>query len=396
MSLTPKSAGRDLYGGANALLSMPSVSGSSGSSGSGFSLSPYLQAATGLLDALDSGPFSSSISFDDDGRMQVEPTWWDENINKGRLNQLKAQAQAYNNSLDQYDQQYQLQLDAFNYNKELSNRQQDLAEESYYNGTINQAKQLAQLGINPASQGGSISGAAMSGGSSVNAGSASAGNTNTPEAGGMNLEALSILASLSSQREELDIAKYNAETSRISANASAESSLASADNIRAITDFLDANGYLPGQFTSTPEGVRTSKIFDIGNVLVAALVGYFSGRKGGKKPPRGKGSSGSGSSVPLSLPSPTGSPSSVPNPYYEDNGMYEEMDDTTYAIPETIGIGDIGRVLTEASQYRKSKQYSKFWSDVSSVLKDANLPEISLGVGFALRMLPMLFGAPIM
>ena len=395
MSLKPNFAGRDLYGGANALLSMPSVSGSSdtGSSGSGFSIMPYLNAATSILGSLDAGPFSSSINFDDDGRMQVVPTWWDENINKGRLNQLKAQAQAYNNSLDQYDQQYQLQKDAFEFNKDLSNRQQDLAEESYYNGTINQAKQLSQLGINPASQGGSISGATMSGGSSIQSGSASAGNTNTPETGGMNLEALSVLASISAKQSELQIAKYNAETSRISANAGAENALASAENIKVMTDFFKTHGYLASPYAGTPTSVNTDRAFKIGSTIVSMLIGYFLGK--GKKPPKDD----SGSGTPHAVPKGTGkvidaeweeAPENSDLPLIVKAAQNDSVDE--YVFDGTLGIGDItdalSYILDETNKAaNKSADVARNRDLLKSLFKGASTGDVALGSSLALQMI---------
>ena len=352
----------------------------------------------GALTSLEGGLSAGDLTVNPDGTMSYKSNGWEEFFHGDRKNQNVAAVASYNQALKQYNEQFALQKDSYEFNKDLSTRQQNLAEESYYKGTLQQAAQLQQLGINPAAFGSQVSGQSMSGGSSIQSGSASSGNISAPNmsnGAGMDLSAISVLAGLKAKNEELAIAKYNAQTSRISANASAENSLASADNVRAMTNFLEANGYTASPYSSTPDGIRTSKVFDIGNVITSALIGYFSGKKGGKKPPKG-GSSGSGSFVPPPLPAPSGNTSSVPNPYYKDNGLYQEMDNSTYALPESFGIGDIGRVLTEASQYRKQKKYSQFWRDVSGVLKDANLPEISLGVTYVLRMIPMLIGAPIL
>ena len=45
----------------------------------------------------------------------------------------------YNRANQQYADQFGLQQSAFQFNKDLSERQQALAEDSYYNGTLRQA-----------------------------------------------------------------------------------------------------------------------------------------------------------------------------------------------------------------------------------------------------------------
>ena len=132
----------------------------------------------------------------------------------------------YNRANQQYADQFGLQQNAFQFNKDLSERQQALAEDSYYNGTLRQADQLQQLGINPASFGGSISGMSMSSGSSVSAGSTSASSNPSSrlEQKADILGLLTNLATVANQSKQVDIAQqnadtnqYNAETSRISA-----------------------------------------------------------------------------------------------------------------------------------------------------------------------------------
>ena len=127
---------------------------------------------------------------------------------------------AFDYNKEMSDKYFDLNKQNQEFNQNLANRQQDLSEESYRNGIVNEANQLRSLGINPASQGGSISGTTMQGGSNVgSAGSASSINP---------AEAMSTLASIMMQKQSIknqkeyndnmvDIARYNAETDRINA-----------------------------------------------------------------------------------------------------------------------------------------------------------------------------------
>ena len=152
--------------------------------------------------------FSSGYKYDDDGYITgYNQSDWDSFWGKTTEDEQRYAAE-YNQALKQYNQQYALQQAEFALNKDnllfnqnlatqqlgmqqemqvanlanmkfnqnLATQQQALSEESYRSGVLNQARQLQQLGINPASQGGSISGLSMQGGSNVanaSAGSAS-------------------------------------------------------------------------------------------------------------------------------------------------------------------------------------------------------------------------------
>ena len=95
--------------------------------------------------------------YDSDNQLSYRKSWLESLFGGGSSNQLAAEQ--------------------FNFNKQLALRQQDLSEESYYNGVVNQANQLKSIGINPASSGQFLSGASMSGGSAlgVNGSDSSAG-----------------------------------------------------------------------------------------------------------------------------------------------------------------------------------------------------------------------------
>lgn len=176
-------------------------------------------------------------TFNDDGSLGYKKGFLQSFFGGGNAEQL--QVHQYNQALKQYNEQFQFQKDQFDFNKgvsefnmNLANRQQAMQEEAYYNGVSNQAKQLGALGINPASQGQALSsGPSMSAGSNVSG--ASAGSTSATagfDAFGsskVGLDMLSLLASIKKMKsdekiadKQADIAQYNAETSRISAESS--------------------------------------------------------------------------------------------------------------------------------------------------------------------------------
>ena len=78
----------------------------------------------------------------------------------GLTDLFNAGYKVYNN-----ERNYQMQREQFEYNKDLSERQQNLSEESYYSGVLNDARQKKMLGINPASEGAALSSQSMTGGS---------------------------------------------------------------------------------------------------------------------------------------------------------------------------------------------------------------------------------------
>ena len=212
-----------------------------------------------------------------------------------------------------------LQTEAFNFNKNLATRQQNLAEESYYNGVRNHAAQLASLGINPAAQGGSLSGATMSGGSNVSAGSspsASAGSVGGVPSGSpsmrtpnpysgvakkqLQLSMLSYLMDMSLKKQNMDIQRYDAETRRLSAEsqigvgsstsslnkANAEATRINNERERGNLDYLRSIG-LTAQEWDTLDGLSISSsqaskisaglgLAGIGNILSSSSEGSSS------------------------------------------------------------------------------------------------------------------------
>ena len=176
------------------------------------------------------------VTMNPDGSVSVDQSGWDRFIH-GENTEEQMWALEFNNANKQYAQQYQLQKEAqaanlqnMQFNQNLANRQQALSEESYYNGVTNEARQLASLGINPASSGQSLSGGTMSGGSNVS-------GVSTPSASGRNpnsynvrakaqqqLQTLSVLAALSKQRSDIQLQDAQAEA--VLQNADTQSKLA--------------------------------------------------------------------------------------------------------------------------------------------------------------------------
>ena len=134
---------------------------------------------------------------------------------KGLLQGLLGGGSSQSLSAIQYNQALKRQntLDQFNMN--LSNRQQALSEESYYNGVSNQASQLRAQGINPASAGQSLSGMTMSGGSSAGSQSSLPDMTSAALSSQSSLTSmLSLLATISQNKESNKIAREQLELQR--------------------------------------------------------------------------------------------------------------------------------------------------------------------------------------
>lgn len=134
---------------------------------------------------------------------------------KGLLQGLLGGGSSQSLSAIQYNQALKRQntLDQFNMN--LSNRQQALSEESYYNGVSNQASQLRSQGINPASAGQSLSGMTMSGGSSAGSQSSLPDMTSAALSSQSSLTSmLSLLATISQNKESNKIAREQLELQR--------------------------------------------------------------------------------------------------------------------------------------------------------------------------------------
>ena len=152
------------------------------------------------------GLFKGKYKQNSDGTISYE---------KGLLQGLLGGGSSQDLSAIQYNQALKRQntLDQFNMN--LSNRQQALSEESYYNGVANQASQLRAQGINPASSGQSLSGMTMSGGSSAGSQSSLPDMTSAALSSQSSLTSmLSLLATISQNKESNKIAREQLELQR--------------------------------------------------------------------------------------------------------------------------------------------------------------------------------------
>lgn len=170
---------------------------------------------------------------DDKGEVQYGQNDWEQFWNwltGGESEDSSRWRLEFNAALAQYNQQYQLQKEAFDLNKQnqqfnqqLASDQFNMQKEAYYNGVLNQANQLRQLGINPASQGQISSGPSMSGGSNVgdiSAGSVPGRNPSVQVASKdmMKLQLLSTMMQYVMQKKQASIAQQDANTRSYSAH----------------------------------------------------------------------------------------------------------------------------------------------------------------------------------
>lgn len=218
----------------------------------------------------------------------------------------------YNTAIDQYNQQYALQKDAFAanksnmiFNQNLATDQFNLQKESYYNGLVNQARQMSSLGINPASVGGITSGPSVSGGSAspgVGSLGSPSGMSRISQVYNKKMMQMQMLAFLSDQKlkqGQLDVARANAAanvmnagSNRISAHASAGLSGANQAQVEEVTNFLKTNGYLPPSgYSNTQEGFNWSKVIGVGSALALGLQLYGNNKNNNNRP---SGRSGKG------------------------------------------------------------------------------------------------------
>ena len=152
------------------------------------------------------GLFKGSYKQNSDGTISYE---------KGLLQGLLGGGSSQSLSAIQYNQALKRQNTLDNFNMNLSNRQQALSEESYYNGVANQASQLRAQGINPASSGQSLSGMTMSGGSSAGSQSSLPDMTSAALSSQSSLTSmLSLLATISQNKESNKIAREQLELQR--------------------------------------------------------------------------------------------------------------------------------------------------------------------------------------
>lgn len=313
---------------------------------------------------------SNRFQMDNNGNITgYDQTNWQAFWNMGRMPTDVAQWIAeYNQANNQYQQQYALQKDAYEWNKAMQ-------EEAYYNGVLNEASQLSQLGINPASSGGSVSG--------TSAGSVSPGSASGRSAGAFHQaqksEMLASLLQYALQKKQVDIAEYNAETQRISANASAGLSGSQKDYQDALTKFFEENGATASPYSGTKEGVREQNVWKIvgGFLTGAAGAGLISKIKP-KDDNKNKKNDGNDDGPDDDGPAPgvVGEISMSPERYRQIYGDRDaastgiEPDTSLYLNPGLVNtirvLGKIGQNLT-----------GKDWSDLKKALEDANSQEVT-------------------
>lgn len=221
-------------------------------------------------------------------------------INNGALPEdVQQYLLEFNQAQQQYQQQYQLQKDAFDLNKQnlefnqnLSTRQQDFAENSWKNNITNSARQMATLGINPAASGSGISGPTMSGGSQVsgiNPGSVSGRSVQRFNNKATKIQLLSTLLQHAKDKKALDISQQEADTHRISALSQAGLADSTSSLNKATIEFFNKNGYMPGSgYGSTQSGFDKDHVFRIiTSVIGAGIFADFIKRHSGngKNPP---------------------------------------------------------------------------------------------------------------
>lgn len=188
--------------------------------------------------------FASGFTTDANGNITYNPSEWDK-FWKGKNNAIPEDIQRYviefNQANKQYQDQYNLQQQEFQLNKQnlefnqnLATQQQALAEESYYNGIRNQASQLSSLGINPAASGSSMSGGTMSGGSNVSgvpsSGRPTGRQIQTISTSQLKMQMLEKMMEYALTKRSLDIQQQNANTN--SANAVSDRMRAENDSSR--------------------------------------------------------------------------------------------------------------------------------------------------------------------
>lgn len=350
----PVVSGNPQFGVGNNSFSMPTWSLSSpvsslSDSGSNFSGSD-LGAILSGLGSIGDGLTSGSMSTNADGILSYSSNWWEKTFHKDRYNQNLAYVNSYNNAW------------------KLAQEQQELAE----NATLNNARQLSQLGINPAASGSGVSMSA-SGGSAPSVGSPYVGTSK-------GLEVLGLILNHAIQKEQLSIDKYNAETSRISADANAALSGSNKAQIDYALQFIKDHGYnIPNGYGSTESAVRFNNISTLVNI---GLLGYSLLRNNNKNNPSNS-NRGTGSNSGYSRTSSTSSDSvKVP----EDSLLRKSnIDSSSIDVPDlstSTGFYDFLDYLLSSDKKVKGSDVP-ISRQVGNALKDMNEQEVTL----ALRML---------
>lgn len=275
--------------------------------------------------------FGGNYRIDENGYYTgYQQSGWDSFLGKSTEDEQRYMNE-WNTALRQYEQQYGLQQEAFNldkqnlqfnqnlateqlglqkeaqqanlanlkFNQELATRQQNLSEESYRSGVLNQARQLQSLGINPAAMGQSLSGLSMSGGSNVSgvssgsagsvAGVGSRGNPTAARAQAISkyasrkqaqMQGMATLMQYATQKKQADIAQqeantasYNAQTQRYLATGQVGVNNATIDQIRESVDYLREHGHLPGSgYSSTFSNSVVRNVLDVVSLYVMAKM----------------------------------------------------------------------------------------------------------------------------
>lgn len=322
--------------------------------GSGLSI---VSDIMGILGSGMNNMFSGDYIFNDDGTVSYKKSWYEENINKSQGNQGELTSYLLNQS-----------------------------NERWKTGILNEANQLHQLGINPASAGSSASLSNSQGSMpSMQSGSGSGSGSGSANV----LNALSVLAGIKAKQDELKIQQYNAETSRITADAGASNALASAENTRAITAFLEEHGVTPSPYSGSKEGVIMGNVFNIGSAITSAVIGYMFGKNNKNNKNGGKPSSGS--SVETVVPDEVTSPSMVPNHNALPSDKYELMEGPISS--GRVSGADIITAFDALSNAKKGTKEAGFWTNLVKALDGANSLEVNMGVTMALQaMRGLLFG----
>lgn len=229
-----------------------------------------------------------------DGTVTNNGNWWQNTFDPQQIAN-EQYAIEHNTALNQFNQQMDFSREQFEYNKSLSERQQALSEESYRSGVLNQARQMAQLGINPASSGGSVSGTSMSGGSGASSAIPSGrGSSGSSGASGLS-SVLGILGTVGNLASVIaGIKKSKAETDNIEADTSVKAGQAAYNDALALsakyraeidkgnTEFLEKLGISDKEYNSLSNlRITTESAVAIGaNLGVNLSIGMFGSSAG--------------------------------------------------------------------------------------------------------------------
>ena len=350
----PVVSGNPQFGVGDNSFSMPTWSLSSpvsslSDSGSNFSGSD-LGAILSGLGSIGDGLTSGSMSTNADGTLSYSSNWWEKTFHKDRYNQNLAYVNSYNNAWN------------------LAQEQQYLAE----NATLNNARQLSQLGINPAASGSGVSMSA-SGGSAPSVGSPYVGSSR-------GLEVLGLILNHAIQKEQLSIDKYNAETSRISADSNAALSGSNKAQIDYALQFIKDHGYnIPNGYSSTRESTNVGRVLQFLTTAGLAYLSFRNNSSNGSKNNRNSSNGSSGNNASSSLQS-----DSVKVP--EDSLLRKpNTESSVIDIPDlstSTGFFDFLEYLLSSDKKAKGSDVP-ISRQVGNALNDMNEQEITL----ALRLL---------